>query len=98
VTLYAPGAIDQIDRLREHYVNKQRYEAAEALNAALDEAESWLETKPERGLPAPRPYPRLVRPGWLWMKASRYWVAYTDTRPPMILAVFFEEADIPSRL
>jgi len=49
-------------------------------------------------LPAPRAYPELARPGQAWLKAGRYWIAYGTGTPPVILAVFFETADIPGRL
>jgi hypothetical protein len=32
------------------------------------------------------------------MKAGRYWVLYRTTTPPVIIAVFFETANIPGRL
>jgi hypothetical protein len=53
--------------------------------------------RPGDGLPAPRPYPELARPGQAWLKAGRYWIAYGTGAPPVILAVFFETADIPGR-
>jgi hypothetical protein len=48
--------------------------------------------------PAPRPYPELVQPGRLWLKAGRYWIAYRTHPTPAIVAVFFETANIPGRL
>ncbi len=66
--------------------------------AALAEAEGRIELNPEDGLPAPRPYPVLRRAGRAWIKAGRYWVAYRISNPPVIVAVFFETADIPTRL
>ena len=66
--------------------------------AALAEAEAKIEGNPADGLPAPRPYPALKRPGRAWIKAGRYWVAYRTKTPLMIVAVFFETADIPGRL
>ncbi len=44
------------------------------------------------------PYPGLMLAGRRWIKAGRYWLAYRDGAPPVILAVFFEEANIPGRL
>jgi hypothetical protein len=32
------------------------------------------------------------------VKAGRYWVAYNTTQPPVIVAVFYETANIPGRL
>ncbi len=50
-------------------------------------------------MPAPRPYPRLQRPGWLWLKEPPYWIAHAaDARGPVIRAIFHESADMPARL
>ena len=68
------------------------------LLAAVDEAIAKIDQKQEAGLPAPRPYPELARPGRLWVKAGRYWVTYRTTEPPIIVGVFHESADIPNRL
>ena len=65
---------------------------------AMQEAADRIEADPAAGLPAPRPYPELARPGRAWVKAGRYWVLYRTTAPPVIIAVFFETADIPGRL
>jgi len=40
----------------------------------------------------------LARKGHAWIKAGRYWGAYDTTTPPVIVAVFYEAADIPNRL
>jgi hypothetical protein len=68
-----------------------------SLNAALIAAESSILRNPDAGLAAPRPYPQLVRPGRLWTKAGRYWIAYAPD-PVVILAVFYDSADIPGRI
>jgi hypothetical protein len=69
--------------------------------AALVEAERRTESNVSAGLPAPRPYPRLARHGVAQIKARRYWVSYTTTLPlgrVLIVAVFYETANIPGRL
>lgn len=43
------------------------------------------------------PYPRLASDGRRWIKVGAYWIAYSTTEPPVILGVFYETADIPSR-
>ena len=95
---YTPRASRQVDSLIQHYEDRQCTGAIRALLAALDAAERKIESSPAAGLAAPRPYPRLARRGRAWIKAGRYWVAYSTTQPPVILAVFYETADIPSRL
>ena len=95
---YAPRALRQIDALLLHYDERQRDGAAQALSRALAEAERRIENNPAAGLRAPRPYPQLARPGVAWIKAGRYWIAYDLSSPPVIVAVFFETANIPDRL
>jgi hypothetical protein len=63
--------------------------------AAVSAAKNRLAAGPEAGLPAPRPYPRLKKPGRLWLKEGRYWISYSATTPPVITGVFFETVDIP---
>ncbi len=94
---YTPRAERQVDDLLRHYEGRGRLEAVRALLAALDAAEQSIEKKPNAGLSAPRPYPRLSREGRAWVKAGRYWIAYSTTHPPVIVAVFYERADIPGR-
>ena len=95
---YTPRAIRQIGTLVRHYEDRHRPEAIRALFAALDAAERKIERNPPAGLAAPRPYPQVARKGRAWVKAGRYWVAYSTTHPPVIVAVFFETADIPRRI
>lgn len=95
--IYSAEAAAQVDELRRHYQSKGRLEAVRNLAAALVQAEAQIERDPTRGLPAPRPYPSLARPGRAWTKAGRYWIAYGTSSPPVILGVFYETADIPNR-
>ena len=87
----------QIADLLRHYARLGRLEAGRNLIAAIDQAVARIERDPGAGSPAPRPYPDLARPGRAWTKAGRYWIAYSTTQPPVILGVFYEAADIPSR-
>ena len=96
--IYAAEARQQIKSLREHYERLDRIEAVAKLQAALTAAERQIETQPDAGLPAPRPYPDFARVGRAWIKVGRYWVSYSFTKPPVILAVFYEAADIPRRV
>jgi len=102
VIRYTPEAEQQIDDLRIHYEKKERLEAARNLDLALEEAGERIIENPGAGLPAPRPYPRLKRPqlkrlGRAWIKAGRYCIAYSVTIPPVIVGVFYEQANIPRR-
>lgn len=92
---FTDEARHQVDELRHHFRRKKRLEASRNLTLALrDAAHQITEGK---GIDAPRPYPALARSGRAWVKAGRYWVAYSITRPPVILAVFYDEADMPGR-
>jgi plasmid stabilization system protein ParE len=95
---YSPRARRQITALRNHYENLDRSAAVSGLMAALDDAERRIDRDPDGGLPAPRPYPHLARSGVAWIKAGRYWIAYTPAEPKVVVGVFFETADIPRRL
>jgi plasmid stabilization system protein ParE len=95
---YTPRALGQVNDLIQHYEDRERPEALRALLISLEEAEQKIENNPAAGLTAPRPYPRLARRGRAWIKAGRYWIAYSATQPPTIVAVFFETSDIPGRL
>ena len=95
---YAPRARGQVAALRRYYESLDRPEAVRGLAAALDEAERRIEGNLTAGLAAPRPYPRLARAGVGWIKAGRYWVSYRIAAPPVIVAVFYDAADIPRRL
>ena len=65
------------------------------LGHTLAEASLIIMNAPERGLPAPRPYPALASLGLSWLKRGRYWIAY-DAGIPIIAGVFFETDDIPN--
>ena len=97
MTAYTARAARQITALRDHYEELGRTTATRALFAALDEAERRIDNG-DSGMPAPRPYPRLIRPNRAWIKAGRYWVTYSTTAPPTIVGVYFETANIPGRL
>jgi plasmid stabilization system protein ParE len=86
-----------VRELRQHYEGLKRPEAVRNLVAALHEAMTKIGADPGAGLAAPRPYPELARPGRAWVKAGRYWVCYTTTPRLLIVAVFFEAANIPAR-
>ena len=77
-------------------MRKGRPEAARNLVAAVEEVRTRLKEEPA-GLPAPRPYPEFARPGRAWVHAGHYWFVYATTQPPVILAVFHDQADIPGR-
>jgi plasmid stabilization system protein ParE len=98
LTAYTARAAQQIKDLLQHYETRERPEAVRALDAAMIAAERLIDSRQAEGLPAPRPYPSIARPGWRWIKSGRYWVGYTVTTPPLIAAVFYDAADIPSRL
>ena len=95
---YSAEAIDQIDALRLHFIARSRIEAVIALDRALERAEQTIVLQPGAGLPAPRPYPQLERAGRAWTHIGRYWFGYTLDTPPVLLAVFYDAADIPGRL
>lgn len=92
-----PEASAQVDALERFYIETGRPQALRNLGHALAEASLIIANAPERGLPAPRPYPGLADFGFSWLKRGRYWIAY-DPAPPIIADAFFETDDIPNRL
>lgn len=90
-------AARHVDDLIAYYLDHERPEAARNLLDALTDASNRIEGAPDSGLPAPRPYPQLMRPNLLWLKEQRYWVGYRRTPSIVIVAVFYEAADIPRR-
>lgn len=95
---YTPEALRQVDALLLYYEERQRDTAVRALLTALEKAELQIERDPSAGLIAPRPYRGLARPDRAWVKADRYWIAYSTTTPPVIAAVFLETSNIPGLL
>jgi plasmid stabilization system protein ParE len=93
----SPEADAQVRALERFYIEKQRPQALRNLGHALAEASLIIMNTPERGLPAPRPYPALASLGLSWLKRGRYWIAY-NAGIPIIAGVFFETDDIPNRL
>lgn len=93
-----PRAGRQVRALRRHYEERGRPEATRNLVAAIETAWQQITANPSAGLPAPRPYPQLARPGRAWVQAGRYWIAYIARPAPAIVAVFYDAADIPRRL
>jgi plasmid stabilization system protein ParE len=94
----SPQAASQLDALLAHFERLNRIEAAENLSTALERASARILRAPNGGLRAPRPYPRLARLGFRWIKEGRYWIAYMNREPSIIVGVYHEAADIPNRV
>jgi len=95
---FTPRARRQFSDLLRYYEDLGRPEAMLNLEAARLQASAAIESGIAAGLPSPRPYPTLARPGRTWLKAGRYWFAYRTSPQPAIVAVFYETANIPQRL
>ena len=95
---FTPEAGQQVRDLRRYYEDRERADAIQGLTNALQSAWRKITANPTIGLAAPRPYPEIARPGRLWIKSGRYWIAYSPTNPPVIVGVFYETADIPRRV
>jgi plasmid stabilization system protein ParE len=95
---FSRQAAKQLANLRDHYEALDRLDAVRNLAAAMQQASDAIEHDPAAGLPAPRPYPQLARPGLAWVKAGRYWVAYTTAPRLLITGVFYDAANIPNRI
>jgi plasmid stabilization system protein ParE len=93
----SPEADAQVRALERFYIEKQRPQALRNLGHALAEASLIIMNAPERGLPAPRPYPALASLGLSGLNRGRCWIAY-NADIPIIAGVFFETDDIPNRV
>jgi plasmid stabilization system protein ParE len=97
LTSYSTTALRHIDELTAHYQQKRRPEAIRNLFAALARVEALIDAGPRRPRAFPATYRELARPGRAWLKEARYWIAYEQTDPPVIVAVFWEGADLGRR-
>ncbi len=98
MTALSRRAEQQFNALVRHYERLGRSEAIQNLISAVEQAADKIAADPSVGLAAPRPYPDLAAPRRAWVKTGRYWIAYRTTTPPIITGIFFETADIPTRL
>lgn len=95
---YSRRGAEHVSALLDHYIQLERPEAVRNLLAAVREAMERIERSPDAGLPAPRPYLQLRSPGRFWIQVGSYWIAYRRRPVPTIVAVFYDESNIPGRL
>ena len=89
----------QVANLRAYYEELDRPQALANLRAAIQTAADRIAAQKGPFYTAPRPYPMAVRPGWQWLKAGSYWIAFVaDGDDFIVRAVFHESADITNRL
>jgi len=94
---FSSFALVQIDQLTAHYETKGRPEAARNLERALERGVALIAAGPRHPRLYPATYRQLARPGRAWIKVPPYWIAYDMADPPLIVAVFWEGADLASR-
>jgi plasmid stabilization system protein ParE len=89
----------QVFDLANHYAALDRPEAVRNMRAIVARAGERIEAQRGPFFPAPRSYPNLTRPGWLWLKEGPYWIAFVSRPDGAVMQVVFHEAaDIPGRL
>lgn len=85
------AARDQVAALRDYFIERKRYEAAENLINAYAAAADLIEDNSAAGKPHPTPYPKMARFGFLWIKVHRYWIGYSMSKGyPVITNVLFD--------
>ncbi len=93
------SASRQLEALLDHFIEKERLDAADKLERAVATATAHIEADPQSGLPAPRPYPALARLGFHWIKVHRYWFGWSITKGyPVLTNVHFDTASIEGRV
>jgi hypothetical protein len=94
---YTSEARQHVRDLIAHYRKKLRPEAVRNLNIALARAEDAIARGTARSRAFPASYRDLAMPGRAWIKEGIYWIAFRQTVPPVIIAVFWEQAQIDQR-
>ena len=92
-----PEASGQVWALRDHCAERDHPEVVRDLRTSFAAAWDRIIANPAGGLSAPRPYPHLAMAGCAWIISGRYWIAHR-TAPPVIVADFYETANITGRL
>jgi len=95
-----PRARRQVTELTQHDEALGRDGAIHHQIPALTHVSDKIEASGGIGLHAPRPYPHLaeLQLGFRWLKAARYWFAFTPAPGLTITGALLEAADIASRL
>jgi plasmid stabilization system protein ParE len=89
------AAEQHIEELRAHYRRKGRFDAIHNMTNALRVARRQIAQGRCRA--SPLPYPELEAEGQAWTHAGSYWFVFTTTKPAVVLGVFYDRADLPSR-
>lgn len=93
------AAAAQVETLFEHYLARDRDEAARNLLRVVGEALDRIEADPAAGRPHPGPYPGVARWGYRWIKVHRYWFGYAVAPDgPVLTNVIYDAADVPGRV
>jgi hypothetical protein len=99
MVLITAVAREQLEALEAHYEKLGRDVAIVRMTEAIAMAATRIEEQAGPFYPAPRPYPELAVYGWQWLKEARYWVAFASFADAYaITGIFFDTADIPSRI
>jgi plasmid stabilization system protein ParE len=96
---YTVRAASHVDALVTYYLcEKDRPEAVRSLYRTLEAASEAILAQTATLYDAPRPYPAVCEHGTYWVYFSPYWIAFRRPNNPVISAVFYAAADIPSRI
>jgi hypothetical protein len=99
MTQQTRSAERQAEALIDGFLTKRRYIAALKLRAAIRDAAQQIELSPMGGLPYPRPYPKIARWGFRWIKVHRYWIGWSMTKGyPCVTNVHYETSRIVRRV
>jgi len=92
-------ASDQVKSLLDSYLERGRYAAYRNLLKSILDATEQIEAAPSGGASYPRPYPKMAKWGYRWIKVHRYWFGWSIRRGyPVITNVLFETSRIWGRV
>lgn len=91
----------RIGELVDHFLAKQRPEAAVRLIDSIEQIMESLDRDPDQGRTFPGPYRTLTAAGVRWVKVHRYWFGHrweAERGTALLVQILYDQADMPRRL
>jgi hypothetical protein len=91
VIRFSRAARAQVSGFARHYADLERPDSIRNLRAIIASADERIETRRGMFFPAPHRFPKLARPGWVWLKVGSYWMAFASDPDGAVIQVMFHE-------